>query len=198
MARIVAGVFDDEQTATAVARELRDAGFEAADLDQFAVNPPGRNQGLPLGSGEIAGAKAEGGDAGAGAVKGAAIGSAVGAVAGLAATPLIGPIAIAGGAAGGAYAGSLAGAVKKMGDDRPAPGTRPGGVLVAVNAEAPEDEECAIDLLREHHPRMIERAEGLWRNGKWADFDPVRPPDVVESRAAGDNAANRPARRAPP
>ena len=55
MTRIVAGVFDDEQAATAVARELRDAGFEAADLDQFAVNPPGRNQGLPLGGDEIAG-----------------------------------------------------------------------------------------------------------------------------------------------
>jgi phage tail tape-measure protein len=191
MARIVAGVFEDEQAATAVARELRGAGFEAGDLDQFALNPPGRNQGLSLGGDEIADAKAEGGDAGA--VKGAAIGSAVGAVAGLAATPLIGPIAIAGGAAAGAYAGSLAGAVKKMGDDRPAPETRPAGVMVAVNAEASEDEECAIDLLREHHPRMIERADGVWRNGKWADFDPVRPPDVVESHVAGDSAPHRPA-----
>src|SRR5579864_1484474 len=174
MTRIVAGVFDDEYVATAVARELRGAGFEAADLDQFAVNPPGRNQGLRLGGDEIADAKAEGG--GTGAVKGAAVGSALGAVAGLAATPLIGPIAIAGGAAAGAYAGSLAGAVKKMGDDRPVPETRPAGVMVAVNAEASEDAEYAIDLLREYHPRMIERAEGLWRNGKWADFDPVRPP----------------------
>jgi hypothetical protein len=196
MTRIVAGVFDDEQAATAVARELRGAGFEAADLDQFAVNPPGRNQGLPLGGDEIADAKAEGG--GTGAVKGAAVGSAIGAVAGLAATPLIGPIAIAGGAAAGAYAGSLAGAVKKMGDDRLAPETRPAGVMVAVNAEASEDAECAIDLLREHHPRMIERAEGSWRNGKWADFDPVRPPDVVESHAAGDNVANHPAREGAP
>lgn len=40
----------------------------------------------------------------------------------------------------------------------------------------------AIGVLRGHHPRMIERAQGSWRNGKWADFDPVRPPDVVERR----------------
>lgn len=183
MTRIVAGVFDDAQAATAAARELRDAGFEAGDLDQFALNPPGRNQGLPLGGDEQADAKAQGG--GAGAVKGAALGSAVGAVAGLAATPLLGPIAVAGGAAAGAYAGSLAGAVEKMGDDRPAPATRPAGVMVAVNADATEDEECAIDVLRGHCPRMIERADGSWRNGKWADFDPVRPPDVVESQVAG-------------
>jgi hypothetical protein len=191
MTRIVAGVFDDEQAATAAARELRGAGFEAGDLDQFSLNPPGRNQGLPLGGDEDADAKAKGG--GSGALKGAALGSAVGTVAGLAATPLLGPIAVAGGAAAGAYAGSLAGAVEKMGDDRPAPLTRPAGVMVAVNAEASEDEECAIDLLRGHRARMIERADGLWRDGKWADFDPVRPPDVVESRVAG-SAADEPTR----
>src|SRR6185312_7900737 len=170
MARIVAGVFDDEQAATAVARELRGAGFEAGDLDQFALNPPGRNQGLPLGGDQIADAKAEGGDAGA--VKGAALGSAVGAVAGLAATPLVGPVAIAGGAAAGAYAGSLAGAVNRMGEDAPAPELRPAGIMVAVHTDSPEDEELAIDLLRDRGAQTIERAEGAWRNGKWVDFDP--------------------------
>ena len=117
MTQIVAGVFDDEQSATRAARELRRAGFEAGDLDQFALNPPGRHHRLPLGGDEDADAKAEGGDSGA--AKGAAIGTAVGAVAGLAAMPLVGPIAIAGGAAAGAYAGSLAGAVDKMGDEIP-------------------------------------------------------------------------------
>ena len=178
MAQIVAGVFDDEQSATAAAHELRDAGFEAADLDQFSLNPPGRHHGLPLGGDEDADAKAEGGDKGA--LTGAAIGSAVGAVAGIAATPLVGPIAIAGGAAAGAYAGSLAGAVNKMGDETPAPETRPAGVMVAVNTDSAEDEEVAIDLLRDRGARMIERAEGAWRDGKWTDFDPVRAPDIVD------------------
>ena len=179
MTRIVAGVFDDERAATAAAHELRDAGFQAGDLDQFALNPPGRHDALPLGGDEDADRKARGGDKGA--VKGAVIGTAVGAVAGLAATPLVGPLAIAGGAAAGAYAGSLAGAVDKMGDGHPAPETRPAGVMVAVNTEAQND-ELAVGVLRSSAARMIERAEGAWRNGKWVDFDPVRPPDVVESR----------------
>lgn len=183
MTQIVAGVFHDEQSATAAAHELRSAGFDAGDLDQFALNPPGEHQGLPLGGDEDADAKAEGGEKGA--MRGAAIGTAVGAVAGLAATALVGPIAIAGGAAAGAYAGSLAGAVNRMGDDdSPAPELRRAGIMVAVHTDSPEDEELAIDLLRERGAHTIERADGAWHNGKWVDFDPVRPPDLVESRSA--------------
>jgi hypothetical protein len=191
MTQIVAGVFDDEQTATSVAHHLRSAGFEAADLDQFSLRPPGQHHGLPGGGDEAVDPKAKGGDTAA--VKGAAIGSAVGAVAGLAATPLLGPIAVAGGAAAGAYAGSLAGAVGGMGGDQAAPQRRPAGVMVAVNAESREDENRAVGVMHDHGARMIERAEGAWRNGKWADFDPVRPPDVVESNVAG-SADNTPSR----
>lgn len=190
MTQIVAGVFDDEQSATRAARELRRAGFEAGDLDQFALNPPGRHHRLPLGGDEDADAKAEGGDSGA--AKGAAIGTAVGAVAGLAAMPLVGPIAIAGGAAAGAYACSLAGAVDKMGDETSAPVLRPAGIMVAINADSDEDEEIAIDLLRDNGAQMIERADGAWRNGKWSDFDAVRPPDIIEARALpGTSAAEK-------
>lgn len=191
MTQIVAGVFDDEQTATSVAHQLRSAGFEAAELDQFSLRPPGQHQGLPTGGDEPADPKAKGGDTAA--VKGAAIGTAVGAVAGLAATPLLGPLAVAGGAAAGAYAGSLAGAVGGMGSDQPAPQRRPAGVMVAVNAASREDENRAVVVMHDHGARMIERAEGAWRNGKWADFDPVRPPDVVESNVAG-SADNTPSR----
>jgi hypothetical protein len=190
MTRILAGIFDDEQAATAAAHALRHAGFEAADLDQFALNPPGRHHALPLGGDEDADPKAVGGDSGA--LKGAAIGSAVGAVVGIAATPVLGPVAIAGGAAAGAYAGSLAGAVERMGDDRPAPQPRPAGVVVAVNAEREASEDEVIGVLREHRARMIERAVGAWRDGKWADFDPVRPPDIVELNAAADHPDRHP------
>lgn len=193
MVQIVAGVFDDEQSATAVTRELHDAGFDASSLDQFVLNPPGRHHGLPLGGDEDVDPKAEGGEGGA--VTGAAIGTAVGAVAGLAATPLVGPIAIAGGAAAGAYAGSLAGAVNRMGDDRPAVEPRPAGVMVAVNTDSAEDEELAVDLMRDRGARLIERAEGSWRNGKWVDFDPVSPPDVIEMRpvvATNEQPGTRP------
>jgi len=183
MTQIVAGVFDDEQAATSAAHELRSAGFDAADLDQFSLRPPGQHQGLPGGGDEPVDPKAKGGDAGA--VKGAAVGTVVGAVAGLAATPVLGPIAVAGGAAAGAYAGSLAGAVGRMGDARPAPQLRPAGVMVAVNAGSAQDKDVAVSVLHDHGARMIERAEGAWRDGKWVDFDPVRPPDVLESQVAG-------------
>jgi hypothetical protein len=183
MTHIVAAVFDDEQRATSAAHELRGAGFDASDLDQFALGPPGRHDRTPIGGDQPVDPQAQGGDKGA--VKGAAVGTAIGAVAGLAAVPVIGPLGIAGGAAAGAYAGSLAGAAKEMGEERPTPQPRPAGVMVAVNAETADDEELAIDLLRDHGARMIERADGAWRNGRWADFDPVRPPEVIESRAAG-------------
>ena len=184
MTQIVAAVFDDEQTATSVAHELRRTGFEAADLDQFSLRPPGQHQGLPTGGDEPADAKAKDGDSGA--AKGAAIGTAVGAVAGLAAAPVLGPIAVAGGAAAGAYAGSLAGAVGKMGsDDRRAPQPRPAGVMVAVHAQSEQQGRSAIAVMHAHGARMIERADGAWRDGKWTDFDPVRAPQVLESNVAG-------------
>jgi hypothetical protein len=72
-----------------------------------------------------------------------------------------------------------------MGEDTPAPQPRPAGVMVAVNTDSVDDEGLAVDLMHDHGARMIERADGAWHNGKWADFDPVRPPDVIESRVAG-------------
>jgi hypothetical protein len=179
MSRIVAAVFEDEAHAAAATYELRRAGFEAQDLDQFALNPPGRHHQLPLGGDEAADRQAQGGEDGA--VAGAMIGGALGAVAGLAATPLVGPAAIAGGLAAGAYAGSLAGAVKTMGgpSQKDQPITRPAGIMVAVNTEFEEDEEVAVDLMRQKGARMVERADGSWHNGRWVDFDPVKPPHVI-------------------
>ena len=189
MTQIVAGVFDDEQSATATAHELRRAGFDAANLDQFVLNPPGRHNALPLGGDEDADANADGAEKGA--LRGAGIGSAIGAVAGLAATPLVGPIAIAAGAATGAYAGSITGTMNKLGENngqRHEP--RPAGVMVAVNADSGEHEEVAIDLLRVGGARIIERAQGSWREGKWVDFDPVRDPDIIERRDESGGAAS--------
>jgi hypothetical protein len=184
MTTIVAGVFETEAAAARAAEQLRRAGFERGDLDQFVLSPPGRHHQLPLGGDEAADPKAQ--EGGAGAVTGAAIGSAVGAVAGAVATPFLGPAAIPGGLAAGAYVGSLAGAVNNMhGASRGAdPVTRPAGVMLAVNTEFGEDEEVAVDLMRDAGARMIERADGAWRDGRWADFDPVRPPQVVEQKAA--------------
>jgi hypothetical protein len=65
--------------------------------------------------------------------------------------------------------------------------------MVAVIAGTPEDCDVAIDVLRERGAKMIERAQGEWRGGKWADFDPVRVPDIVEQRTPSEaRAAARP------
>ena len=183
MTTIVAGIFETEAAADRAAGELRRAGFEAADLDRFVVNPPGRNNGLPMG-GDVE-ADTEARQAHGGALSGAAIGSAIGVVAGLAATPLVGPVAIAGGLATGAYLGSMGGAMNDMSAHAgEGPVLRPAGVMVAVHTEFNEDETVAVDAMRDAGARMIERAEGSFLNGKWTDFDPVRPPQVVEQRAA--------------
>jgi hypothetical protein len=184
MTNIVAAVFETDAAADRAAAELHKAGFEAGEVEKFVLTPPGQHQGIETGGDEPADLQAKGGEKGA--VTGAAIGGAVGAVAGLAATPLVGPAGIAGGAATGAYLGSMAGAVNTM-KDKPAatrPVIRPPGVMLAVPANVDEDVEVAVDLMREAGARMIERADGTWRNGHWTDFDPVRPPEVIEQRAA--------------
>lgn len=184
MTTIVAGIFETEAAAARASEQLKRAGFERGDLDQFVLSPPGRHHQLPMGGDEAADPKAEDGQTGA--VSGAAIGSALGAVAGVVATPLLGPAAIPGGLAAGAYVGSLTGAMNSMHGASAAadPVTRPAGVMVAVNTEFNEDEEVAVDLMREAGARMIERADGAWRDGHWLDFDPVKPPQVVEQRPA--------------
>jgi len=172
---IIAAVFDDESAATHAIDALEGAGFERDDVDHFKLNAPGQHHKLPLGGDKQADAGAHGAESGA--LRGAAVGAVVGLAAGAAAAPVVGPAAILGGLAGGTYAGSLAGAMKTMGsEEQPHPIERPAGVMVAVHATAQDDSAVAVDLLRESGARMIERAEGVWKNGKWSDFDPTEPP----------------------
>jgi len=173
---ILAAVVDDEPTAEKLLANLRREGIGNGDVDRFNLNQAGQHNGLPLGGDEDADRGAEGGSAGA--LAGAGIGSAVGAAAGLAAAPFVGPAAIIGGLAAGAYAGSLAGAVGRMGEHAsraPAP-VRPPGVMVAVRVADAFDEAVIVDTMRESGARFVERASGVWMNGRWSDFDPVAPP----------------------
>ncbi|HEY2818405.1 MAG TPA: hypothetical protein VGK44_14885 [Casimicrobiaceae bacterium] len=187
MTQIIAGVFDDNATADRTIANLHDVGFGDGDIDRFAVNPPGRHNGLPLGGDEQADEGARGGEMGA--LAGAAVGGAVGAVAGLVATPLIGPVAIAGGLAAGAYAGSLAGAVRSLG--RPVENgdavnaVRQAGVMVAVHVDSADQADSAVDVLRANAARSLEQADGLWRRGHWIDFDPVGTPQEIEVDGGG-------------
>jgi hypothetical protein len=48
----------------------------------------------------------------------------------------------------------------------------------------PDTQIDAAQTLREAGGAEIERATGRWQHGKWADFDPTRPPvELDESRA---------------
>ena len=207
MTQIIAAVFDDNAAADRTTEKLHDVGFTDADIDRFAVNPPGRHHRLPLGGDQDADEGARGGELGA--LAGAAVGGALGAVAGLVASPLVGPVAIAGGLAAGAYAGSLAGAMRSLGSlvERGAANSvvRQAGMMVAVHVDGKEHEDAAVDVLRTQGARTVEWSDGLWRHGHWVDFDPVATPRrivAIDPRSVRRAETNRPrlhrvARRVP-
>ncbi len=209
MTPIIAGRFEQNDRAEAAAEALRRAGrFDAHDVSVFFVNPPGQHATFPIGGDRDVspGAKhAEGG-----ALKGAALGGAVGAGVGLAATPLLGPAALLAGAGAGAYAGSLVGALGDMkgtADTEPAeeggdtvvvatsPGTgspvREGGVLVAVRAVDFAKRVDAVNILRSAGAQDIERGDGTWEAGHWIDFDPLKPPLLVDLPPSGGVSVRR-------
>jgi len=47
------------------------------------------------------------------------------------------------------------------------------GVMVAVHAPEPAQRTVALEVLRSSGAQDIETADGIWRSGKWVDFDPV-------------------------
>ena len=127
------------------------------------------------------------------------MGTAVGLGVGLAAAPLMGPAAAVVAASAGAYAGSLAGAleeteespvrneVEPVADDLAAPRVveavepvRSGGLLVAVRAPEYAKRGTAVNVLRGAGARDIERADGTWEKGAWVDFNPLKPPRLVD------------------
>lgn len=184
MTCIIAGMFANRGAASAAVSELRGAGVKNADIDAFVVPTSARSGKWHLGRVW----NDDDGDDGTareiGPLSGAAVGGAIGAVAGLVATPLIGPMAIAGGFAAGAYAGSLAGVMRSLGEPRELdvnPVRRPAGVMVAVHVGVQEAEDVAFDVLRHNGAHSIEWAEGAWRHGKWASFDPVAVPQRIVS-----------------
>jgi hypothetical protein len=194
MSKIIAGGFETLAQANAALQRLAEAGISKDFICTYRVNPPGMHGRHPLGgdSDKSPGAEHRGG----GAAKGVAVGTAAGLAAGVAMAPFLGPLAIAGGAAVGAYTGSLVGSLEET-NDEPQPGhedLRPAEALVAVNADAAGVGEAAIvRIFEECGAWQIERAEGLWENGVWADFDAATLPHLVggkdrrDTRPAGQN-----------
>ncbi len=193
MATIIAGGFDVVNNADAAVDRLRSAGVSMDDMCTFGVMPAGEHHNLPAGGDRDASPGAK--NAGKGAGTGAAIGAVAGLAAGAATIPLLGPAGLAAGAAAGAYAGSLVGALKRM-DREPQPGresVRPAETLIAINADAgPLAADDVVRIFEECGARQVERTEGRWENGEWADFDPLSPPRLVGGRDARSAGATPP------
>ena len=197
MSLIVAGRFDTFAAGERAAQARFAEGFIENDVTMFFVNPRGRHGRLPAGGDQQTDPGSE--KSPAGATKGAAIGAAFGAIAGVGVISLIGwPIYVAVIVAGiGAYVGSLIGAMSQThtkGHDAKAavpeaPPVRESGVLLAVHVTE-ESREAASRILRKAGAHEIERATGRWAQGRWADFDPVTPPDIDRvSGTAADTGA---------
>lgn len=186
MSKIICGHFDVSVKADAALQELLGAGFTRNEVDSFYTPPPGQNDLTGFG-GDVhsdAGARKAGGGAAIGAAIGAVLGAlvALGAIrAGLLPQTDFTAAAVLVAAGLGAYVGSFMGAMTKM-----RPGTRrnatvehpveaPAGRMIAVLSGAPDSEGRIIDLLRRHGARKVFKAEGIWRNGSWLDFDPRSP-----------------------
>ncbi len=184
MATIIAAGFENYEESRAATARLADAGIGAEHICEFAVNPPGMHDRTPIGGDHATSDGAM--EAQGGAAKGLAAGAAIGAVAGAAAMPLIGPAGIVAGAGAGAYTGSLIGGMKGGVDKEEQPDDtviRPAETLIAVNVEmAGIEPERVVRIFEDCGAWQIERADGAWTNGEWADFDPVVPPRLVGGR----------------
>ena len=178
MSRIIAGVFDTMTEAERTRAALRNTGFAETEITSFFNNAPGQHgvgTAVTTGGDETMDPQAR--NMHKGTAAGAAIGAGVGFAAGLTA----GPAAIA--TAGvGAYIGALAGTAQATADESAHAVRRPAGVMVAVNAGDDERENEAIRVLRECGADNIERADGLWENGDWVDFNPNVEPVLVDQQ----------------
>ena len=177
MDRIIAGRFQTKQDADVVAALIA-RYIDASDICIFHNNPPGQHDAFAIGGDEDEDPGAEGAEKSA-ASTALAAGLAAGAVGALG-----GPVVALAAAATGAYLGSLAGAMQGLGkhDDKPhAPERRPGGVMLSVHIANPVNEKRVIATLRAEGAADIEQANGEWRDGDWADFNPIAVPRLVES-----------------
>ena len=181
---IVAGRFDSFAKAETTAGRLRAQGVAEEDLSMFYVNPPGQHATYPIGGDVAADPGAR--HAGLGAVSGVLVGATAGAALGaalitlLAVSPPVSLFVLIFTTGLAAYAGSLVGALSLTRDGRAearggrAP-VRNAGVLLAAHV-VPGNAPLVCDLMRKGGAQDIERAQGHWREGRWADFDPLAPP----------------------
>lgn len=187
MTSIIAGRFDTFDRAEHAAYRMRARGFRDTDLNVFYVNPPGQHARFAIGGDHAvdAGARKAGVGAGRGVLVGAVIGALLASI-GLAVlrhrmnVSFVGlPVIVLVLATGlGAYLGSLVGALSQTGGPQTEAGNPPvrnAGVVLAAHV-TPETEDVACEVLRSEGAQEVEEADGYWRDGRWADFDAVKPP----------------------
>ncbi|MES2319443.1 MAG: hypothetical protein V4631_18335 [Pseudomonadota bacterium] len=185
MSNIVAGHFQLQDQIEHARNELMRAGFAEDRISSFFLNQPGQHDMTAIGGDRDKSPGAE--ESQLGVVEGAAAGGAVGAAIGLATSVVTGPLGPAVGGLVGAHVGSLytLSTMKEAGEGE-AGGTgenrfepRKPGMLVAVAADGPGDEEKALEVLRRLGSDHIERAHGTIEQGDWTDFDPLSLPVLI-------------------
>ncbi|MEO8938487.1 MAG: hypothetical protein ABI277_05860 [Burkholderiaceae bacterium] len=191
MTQIIAGRFQTSEQTDQAVHALVARSVARDRISVFYVTPPGQHDATPVGGDDVESPGLERAERGAGT--GAAIGvgagvagALIGATAGLAA-PMV-AIAGLGAAAAGAYSGAFAGAMHASMD----PGAdqiRHAGMMVAVDAGAVDATLDVAAALRDAGAVDIESAEGTWTDGTWEDFDPTRPPQLVDTTAPVSPAA---------
>lgn len=194
MASILAARFETRAQADSAVAALSAAGVAATDRTVFYLNPPGQHAEYPIGGDahHDEGTKESGKTAGKGAMIGSATGLALGTATGAAFGEggLMVAAAIAGAGIGG-YVGSLAGGLAgtESGNQREAsieePVERTSGMMVALRLREGTGEDELVRVLRRAGAIEIERAEGDWREGTWADFDPRRAPQLIDTPVTG-------------
>ncbi|SEK09096.1 hypothetical protein [Paraburkholderia diazotrophica] len=198
MSLIVAARFTTFPAAEDAAERLFAAGFVEEDVSLFFVNPRGQHARYPIGGDQNKDAASV--DVPKGAGMGVTVGAVIGAIVGVGIfTAFSAPVLVSAIAAGvGAYIGSLIGAMYRTRDndtnmrpERVHYEQRDSGVLLAVHV-TPDTQQQAAQVLRDAGGASIERATGRWQQGRWADFDPTRPPQPVQAdRSAGDRPRER-------
>lgn len=183
MSIIIAGHFQTQDEADAVAAALRETGFAGERVSIFYLSQPGQHDMTPIGGDNILSPGAK--ETPKGVLQGATTGGAVGAVVGAATVPLTGPLGPIVGGLVGAHVGSLFSftKMKEAGEGeeggRAPTEQRKAGMLVAVAFDEAGDESRAVDVMRRLGAVQIERARGNIVDGDWADFDASLSPDII-------------------
>ncbi|MES2019273.1 MAG: hypothetical protein V4484_22510 [Pseudomonadota bacterium] len=184
MSTIVAGHFQLQDQIAHARDELMRAGFSEDRITTFFLNQPGQHDMTAIGGDHMLSPGAH--ESPNNVVKGAATGGAVGAAIGLATTLATGPVGPLVGGLVGAHVGSLFSLARmkeagesEQGSDENKYEPRKPGMLVAVAADQPGDEEKALEVLHRLGSDHIERAHGTIEHGDWTDFDPLSLPVLI-------------------